>query len=797
MSERYKDAGLSAEERAEDLLKQMTTGEKIKQLGCRMLIGAMPGSEDKLEFQDGIGHVALFSGRSTPYEEAKMIRACQEKVISSSRLGIPAIFHCEALSGPCIPGAVQYPTSIALGASFDPDMVKDMGDRIRKQMVSIGIRQALSPVMDVLRDLRWGRVNESYGNDPTHVSMMSCAFVEGIQGEEPVHGVAATAKHFLGYSATEGGVNMAKTALNERDIREIFAKPFEAAIHRSGLLSVMNSYSEINGEPVCASRKILTDLLRQDLGFQGVVVSDYTSVERLMHNFHTAEDLRDAACQCLRAGLDVELPHGTTYNETLITAVEEGMLREDDIDRACRRILELKFKLGLFEQPYPQSEEQIRAAFNREENDKASLEATRKIVTMTKNDGILPLKSNDRKVVVIGPTGNTLRKMYGCYTNVATTELLMHSTSAMAGIAKEKKSPEKADTSQVMAGRQEYPEKIEPVVRQLHPDAKTIFEAVKEYFPNAEYVAGCDYKDRDDHNFTEAQAAAGKADLVIVTVGGKNGWGPHCTSGEGMDTADFGLPGNQEELLKAVGNANPNFIVIHTDSRPLVSEYAYHHARAILEGWYGGTYAGQVLAETLVGRNNPGGRLQQDVPAANGALTYHYQQNGSYYKTLENLGSAGYTDLPEGILLRPFGYGLSYTTFDRRMTGFHASDDRIPMVTVTVTVTNEGTVAGDDVIQLYGKDVTGSVVRPYHQLIGYQRVSLEPGESKEIVFTFRMDIFSFIGKEGNWLCEAGEYRFYVAADAEDESNEITYELPESALVVPGERDFFATVREAG
>lgn len=791
MNEKFKDVTLSATERADDLIGRMSLEEKIRQITCKQVIGAQPGAEDDVEFCNGIGHVGVFSSRNTPKEEAEMIRKIQEKVIKSSRFGIPAIVHAEALSGLCITGAVQYPTSISLGATFEPDIVLDMGKRIRRQMVAVGIRQALSPVLDIIRDLRWGRVNESYGNDPTLVSAMACAFVEGIQGEDYREGVAATAKHFLGYSATEGGVNMAQTMLSERDLREVYAKPFEAAIRKSGLLSVMNSYSELNGEPICASKKVLNDLLRDELGFKGVTVSDYTSIERLVHNFHTAKDMQDAACQCLKAGLDVELPNPNGYNENLIDAVAKGMLEESDIDHACKRILELKFELGLFEQPYPLAREQIEMAFDRMENDRANLQATRKVVTLTKNDGILPLIEKDIKVAVIGPTGNTLRKMYGCYTNVATIELLMHSIEAMAGMGKDKMDAGERDTATVMAGRQEYPEKIEPVVRQLHPDAKTIFEAVKEHFPHTEYVEGCDYKDLADTNFAEAVLAAEKADLVIMTVGGKNGWGPHCTSGEGMDTANFGLPGNQEQLLKAVGAINKNFIVIHTDSRPLVSSYAYKNARAIIEGWYAGTYAGQVMAETLVGEINPGGRLQQDVPSANGALTYHYQQNASHYKTIENLGSLGYTDLPDGLLLRPFGYGLSYTSFTYENIRFNVTGDEMPVVIVEADVKNTGSVAGDEVIQLYGKDVVGSIVRPYHQLIGFKRVTLKPGEKKCVRFSFRLDALAFRDKNGDWICEAGDYKFFIAANAEDESNCISYYLSETVKVNPELRDFFA------
>lgn len=784
--EKYLDDSLLAKERAEDLLGKLTLEEKVKQLTCTMFPIPMPGIEEMILFENGMGQVAVMGGKNTPIEHAAAVRKIQERVMQSSRYRIPAIIHCEALSGPAFPGSATFPTSISLGATFDPELVKSMGDYIRKQMCATGVRQALSPVLDISRDLRWGRINETYGNDPTLVSEMSCAFVEGIQGEDYKDGVAATAKHFIGYSATEGGINMAKTTISHQDLRMNYAKPFEAAIRKSGILSVMNSYAEWEGRPICASKKILTDLLREELGFEGLVVSDYMSVERLIRNFHVADSLKDAAAQCLKAGLDVECPNSNAYNEHLIAAVKEGLIEEKYVNQSCLRSLELKFKLGLFENPYPKTEAEIVTVFADDTYKEKSLEAARKAMTLTKNDGILPLTDKSIKIAVIGPTGNSLRKMWSTYTSLAFEEMLAGAGN-MAGM-------DSADDAAGIFGQPDQPEVSEPLIRSRYPEAKTIFEAIQEKYPNAQFITGCHYQNPEDADLDAAAEIARKADIVILAVGGKNGYGPSATNGEGIDRASMGLPGAQEQLVQAVGASNPNFIIVHTDAIPLVSSYAYKNARAVLEGWLCCTYAGQAIAETLAGENNPGGRLQQDVPFEDGVLSYHYQNNASYYRTLQSLGGSAYNDCEE-VVARPFGYGCSYTSFVYEDVSLRANEKNIPELIVTVTIKNDGECDGDEVVQLYGSDVLATVIRPYKELIGFKRVHLRSGEEKKVEFLFKIDAMAFENEEKQWVCEKGDYKLYVAASSDDESHCLEYFLPNDILVKAGERDFFANSME--
>lgn len=785
--EKYQNAQLTPEERAHDLLGKMTLEEKIAQLSCKMILGIMPGTEDGVSFTNGVGELAFVGSRPTPSEQADFMRKLQERVIESNRFHIPAIAHVEALSGPTINGAVAYPTGVSLGATFDADLIRDMGEKIREQMVAVGFRQALSPMIDLPRDLRWGRINESYGNDPTLISKLACAYVEGIQGSERDDRVAATAKHFLGYSVGEGGLNMAKVLADERDLRESYAKPFEAVINKSGIFSVMNGYSEIKGRPVAASHSILTELLRDELHFDGLVVSDYNSIDRLINNFKVADSPEDAAAQTLKAGLDVELPGDTFYSQPLLKAVKSGRVSVQDVDRSCLRMLTLKFRLGLFENPYPKSDEEIRAVFDGADVSEGSLRAAREAVVLTKNDGILPLTDTRKRIAIIGPGGNSLRRMFSTYTSVGMEELLLGVGSAMAGVGENQNVEDASEDQNSMNA--DIPEVMEPFIRQHYPNAKTIFQAITERFPRAEYLEGCDYKNPQRKNISAAVELARDSDIVILTLCGKNGYGVSCTSGEGVDSANVGLSGAQEELLEAVSKANPNLIIVNTDSRPLISAFAYQHARAILEGWILCANAGQVIAETLCGENNPSGRLQRDVPYRSGIDTYHYQNNASYYKTMQFLGSPLYSDA-EGVVMRPFGYGESYTSYEYSDASMNYREDD-DTVEIQVTVTNSGDRAGTDVVQLYGKDPVASMVRPYHELLGFQRVTLEPGASRVVVFRFHPNIMSFMNENGTWISEKGLYQYYIAHDSSDESLELQHEQTETVAVDPTKRDFFA------
>lgn len=503
----------AARQRAAALLKELSLEEKVRQLGCTMLVSEDTDLTAK-DLSGGIGEIALLDICEEPEALAARLRDVQQYVMEHSPHRIPALFHCEALGGPVVPHTVLYPNSIGLGATFDTALVRDMANTIRTQMRAMGILHALSPVLDVAKDLRWGRVNETYGGDPTLSAAMSCAFVQGLQGDDLSTGVAATAKHFLGYSQTVGGLNLTRTQADARELREVFAKPFEAAIRKAGIRTVMNSYSEWEGRPVCASRKLLTDLLRSELSFDGLVVSDYRSVQRLLDDIlATADDITDAALQCLTAGLDMELPDRLGYADGMTHAFAEGKVDISYLDRAVLRVLTLKFELGLFDEPYPQWQQYHAAAFA--PTAAAEQRATRESIVLTKNEGnTLPLTDRSIKLAVIGPGASSLRLLYGGYTQPSMLEMfqVVQDSSAMAGVG---------DKSTAKPVRKYDLAATDREIHKSRPEAKTIFEALQELYPNCTYTQGCDYLDPTQTDFAAALAAAESADAVILCLSGK------------------------------------------------------------------------------------------------------------------------------------------------------------------------------------------------------------------------------------------------------------------------------------
>lgn len=788
MSYPYQDPSLPVAERVEDLLSRMTTQEKVRQLNCTMAFGDGNIDPEKLDLAQGMGEMAVMGAQ--PQAVAASIKSVQDYMKNNTRLGIPVLFHCEALSGPVLPGTQVFPTSISLGATFDPGIVKDMCERTRRQMTAVGVRQALSPVLDVARDLRWGRVSETYGGDPTLCAAMGSAFVEGLQGSDMKDGVAATLKHFLGYSSTQGGLNMTRTNSDDRELRETFAKPFEAAIRKAGVRSVMNSYSEYNGKPICASKEVLTDLLRDDLGFEGLVVSDYMSVNRLVNMFHTAATPTEAGEKCLAAGLDVECPNPYGYNDEMAADADAGRFDMAYIDRSVRRVLKLKFDLGLFEDPYPRFGA-LAAALDNTENDKKSREAAMKVMTLTQNNGILPITDRSKKIAVIGPMGHAPRAHYACYTVPGSVEMAMGGTGGMAGVEDGENHGLDLGAGNPLAARTLPLHAADEILRQLYPDLRTTYEALQEEFDAVTYTEGCDYNDPAKTDFDAAVKAAKEADIVVMAVGGRNGWGMYNTSGEGADRSDFGLPGAQEALLKAVYEANPQMVVVHTDAKPLVCEWAYEHAPAILEGWLGCTYGGVAIAKTLTGENNPGGRMQMDVPrtSAHGPIG-HYLHHGTGWRTIEAgaLNSDGYLDINNRPRL-PFGHGLSYTTF--AYSNCSAVLDGTYNVTAKATVTNTGSAAGDEVVQLYAADRIASIIRPEQELAGFKRITLAPGESRTVTFTFNLDQLAFRNDNGDWVVEAGDFEVSFGKNSDEKLFAAVVTAPETRVIDHTKRGFFA------
>lgn len=793
--EKYMDTSLTANERAKDLLSKLSVREKVRQISCSSVMMFMPPEMQDLE--DGTGAATI--GFTSDGRFVDDVRTIQDYVIEHSPHRIPALFHTEGLAGPlCLFGGNQYPISIGLGATFEPEIVQKMSEHTRRQLLANGVRHALSPVSDLARDLRWGRCNETYGGDPTLSSAMTVAFVKGMQGDDPKTAVASCCKHFLGYSMGEGALNCHQTLLSYNQIREQFAKPFEAAIHEANVMTIMNSYAIVNGRPVTANKAVLTDLLRNDLHFGGAVVADYGSISQIKTPYCLAENNADAARIALEAGLDVELPDHVIYSDELVEAVEEGRVDIALVDRAAERMLTLKFELGLFENPYSIGD--YDTAMDNTEANKGSLEAALKSMTLLKNDGILPLTSKEIKVALIGPAADSLRMMYSHYTATATREMIALLMS------KQNAKREDADFTNVLnQGREEdrqidggapQPASIEDrkfydnEIKQAYPDAKTMLDALGERFVNLKFAEGCDYKGSDRSGFADAIKLAAASDVVILAVGEKNGIDASSTSGEGLDSVSLSLPGVQDELVQRIYETNKNMILVHTGCRPLCWEWAYDNIPAILEAWLPCTYGAEAISRVICGEYAPAGRTPVDLPrSAAHSPIYHSQYRGSSSDDHSGTDGTGYVG-SRSTSLRPFGYGLSYTDFEYENPTLNFDDNG--NIEISLDVRNIGKLDGEEVVQLYGIDTTASMVRPRQELVGFKRVHLGCGETKRIKFKFNIDILSFIGEDGKWLVESGEFRFFVGGHSKDKRIEMNYHLNATRYIDPNKRCFYAT-----
>lgn len=786
MSNPYMDATLPAHMRAKDLASRMTLEQKVRQLTC--LIVGETVDEDTL--RGGIGGVTVYADFPTMAQRKAFHDELQKKIMDKSGFGIPALFHAEGICGAIAAGYTVFPAPIAVGASFDPKLSEDIGKCVRGQMLALGIRQALAPVLDLARDFRWGRTNECYGSDPTLVLEMGCAYINGLQGKTLAEGVAATAKHFLGHSIGEGGLNLARCQTDSRDLRENFARPFEAAARDCGLACVMNSYAEINGKPVIASKAILTDLLRRDLGFQGLTVSDYMSIDTLEHVYGMANDRAQAGIMALEAGLDMELPRPYGFSPELREAVKKGLVSEKTVDRALRSVLKLKFELGLFENPFAAA-----ADTDAGHDDAVSKRAAEHSLVLLKNEGILPVKDHAVSVAVIGPTGDSVRLLNGTYTRPATLRMAMEMGGGMAASVHGMESL--VDTFDTVAdgAASAMDAMVEEAARAMCPGSGSIAQEAGKLFANAVYRQGCSIGGSDRSGLGDAVDAAKAADFVILTVGGKNGWDAGSTSGEGFDSADIGLPGIQEELALAVLRANPNTVVVHTDGRPLVSPGLYAAAPAVLEAWLPGPLGGKAIVEAIAGITNPGGRLPADVPRSAGqSPLYYYSHRPARGADRHGMNPGGYADVPAGPQY-PFGYGLTYTSFAYGNAGLTdcVGKDGVPTLSITAEVENTGNRAGDEVVQLYGRDQTASIVRPDRELIGFARVSLEPGQKKVITFTFRLDRFAFASETGDWVLEEGTFRFFIGPNSARAERYLDFNLDQTLPVDHRKRGFSSRV----
>jgi beta-glucosidase len=741
----------SIERRVQTLLSQMTLEEKIAQLGSYWIYdlqtkGALDWDKTADKLKNGIGQITRVAGASTldPVNVAKTANALQKFLVEKTHLGIPAIFHEECCSGATMLGGTVYPQMLGLASSFQPELAEAMTTAIRAQLLAIGARQGLAPVLDVARDPRWGRVEETFGEDPTLVSHFGMAYVRGLQSETLVEGVMATAKHFIGHSLPQGGLNCAPVHIGMREIYQDYLAPFQAVIREAKLASIMNAYPELDGEVVAASRRFLTDLLRRELGFDGLVVSDYEAII-MLHNFHKiAGNPGRAAGLALNAGIDVELPNTVCYGEPLKAALQNGDINLELVDLAVGRHLWKKIELGLFENPYV-DEGRVLEVFETQEQRELAREIARKTMVLLKNDGLLPLPKSIRSLAVIGPNAHEGRNQLGGYTYAAMSQLMQW------------KAPENSafiDSDLQMLA--EFDVKVTTVLEGIR--------ALVSPETTVHYAQGCDVLDVNDTSFEEALRAVQQAEAVVLVLGDRSGLTLDCTTGETRDSSDLKLPGKQGELAKALLATGKPVAVVLITGRPYNLSTLAESANAILEAWLPGEEGGTAIAEVLFGDVNPGGKLPITFPRSVGQVPIFYNSKPAGTK------SHWYEDyVSEKVTpLYPFGHGLSYTDFEYRDLRIGPEQVRSgEHVEISLAVENVGQVAGEEVVQLYVHDVLACTPRPIKELKGYQRLNLEPGEVRRVTFHLPVDQMAFYDLDMKLVLEAGQINVMVGSSSQD------------------------------
>ncbi|MEU5466220.1 glycoside hydrolase family 3 N-terminal domain-containing protein [Streptomyces althioticus] len=732
--------------RVDALIGAMTLQEKIAQLYGVWVGASADGGEvaphqhdmeEAVELDDllpsGLGQLTRPFGTAPvdPALGALSLLRTQTSITSANRFGIPAVAHEECLAGFAAWGATAYPVPLSWGATFDPDVIRRMAAAIGRDMRAVGVHQGLAPVLDVVRDARWGRVEETIGEDPYLVGTIGTAYVQGLESA----GIVATLKHFVGYSASRAGRNLAPSSVGPRERADVLLPPFEMAIREGGARSVMHAYTDIDGVPSAADESLLTELLRDTWGFDGTVVADYFGIAFLKTLHGVAGDFADAAGAALKAGVDIELPTVKTFGAPLVDAVTEGRVPESLIDRALRRVLTQKAELGLLDpdwSPVPPAfdgadlddSEALRGKIDLDgpENRELAREIAEKAVVLLSNDGTLPL-DRPRRIALVGPNATEASAVLGCY-----------SFPQHVGV--------------------KYPDI--PVGIEL-PDLR---ESLTAEFPDAEItvVRGTGVDDGDLSGITEAVDAARDADIVVVALGDRAGLFGRGTSGEGCDAESLSLPGAQQQLLDALLDSGTPVVTVLLAGRPYALGRAVEDSAAIVQSFFPGVAGTRAIAGVLSGRTSPSGRLPVSVPRTSGSQPTTYLG--------ARLAQASEVSNIDPTPAFGFGHGLTYTAFawsDLTVDAEEAPTDG--EFTASLTVRNTGERAGTEVVQLYLHDPVASVVQPVQRLVGYARLDLEPGEERRVRVTVPADVASFTGRDGHRIVEPGSLELRLAASS--------------------------------
>jgi len=735
----YRNANLPVERRIADLLSRMTIEEKVAQMTTLWIRkpqerplggnfgdrGDFSAEEAAKVMRHGIGEIARQRERTDPRRGAVYANAVQKWLKENTRLGIPAMFHEEILHGVMAVGGTNFPTPISLSSSWDPELITRIFTVAALETRIRGSHHVLGPNLDLARDPRWGRTEETYGEDPYLVSRMGVACIRAIQGPGPnVDGehVIATAKHFAAHGQPEGGTNTAPVNVSERILREIFLPSFEAAVKEAGVMSVMPSYNEIDGVPSHKNYWLLEKVLRQEWGFRGLIASDYNGISELISRHKVAADRAEAARQALHAGVDMELPDPSCYS-LLSQLIGEGRVSVADVDKAVARVLRAKFQLGLFENPYVDVERAVKLT-NSAAHQQLAAEAARRSIVLLRNEGnLLPLdRTKIQSIAVIGP-------------NAAGVHLGGYSDDPGRGVS-------------VLDGVRN---KVGSQIKVNYAEGCRITKEGGRWWDDTSQLSD---PETDAGLIAEAVEAAKASDAALLVVGGnedtnKEAWADnHLGDRDSLD-----LVGRQDDLVKAVLATGRPVVVMLINSGPLSINYIAEKVPAILEGFYLGQETGTAVADVLFGDYNPGGKLAVSFPRSVGQLPIAYNHKPTARR--------GYLYTSRDPLF-PFGFGLSYTTFEySNLKVAPAQVGPAGRAEVSVTVKNTGARAGDEIVQLYIRDVVSSVTRPVMELKDFRRVPLAPGEGKTVTFTITPDKLSFLDLNMNRVVEPGTFEIMV------------------------------------
>lgn len=722
----YKNSSLSIDERLKDLLQRMTLEEKIAQMrsiSFNSFIVDGKFDEKKLtEVSKNLSYGCVDGILLSARQMSEFSSRFQKFMAEKTRLGIPVIVTTEALHGVVQDNSTIFPQAIAQGSTFNPELVNKMTKIISRELKAQGVKQVLAPDLDLARELRWGRVEETYGEDPYLIGRMGVAFVKGFNENK----IISTIKHFAAHGSPNGGLNLASVPGGERELKSIYLKTFETVMKEANPLSVMNAYSSYDRAPIASSKYFLTDILRNEWGFKGYVYSDWGSVGMLYYFHHTADSYAEAGAQALKAGLDFEVDSDCFAN--LDSLVNHNLLDVAYIDKAVERILRVKFLSGLFDNPYA-DRENFEKLMHQPDAVQLAREIAEESVVLLKNEkNILPIKSDVKSIAIVGPSADQVQ--FGDYSWTKDNKYGITPLQAIKNLI--------GDKVQI------------------------------------KFTKGCDIHSMKS-DFTEAVNNTNNSDLTIVFVGSTSGPlardSKNSVSGEGYDLSDLKLPGVQEELVQELYKTGKPVIVVLVSGKPFAIPWIKKNIPAILVQWYGGEEAGTAIADILFGKVNPSGRLNVSFPQSVGHLPVYYNYyptDKGYYKnpgSPEKPGQDYVFSTPDALW--PFGFGLSYTTFE--YANLEVSSEKLKAdeaVTVKVTVTNAGKVDGKEVVQLYVRDKVSSVVTPVKELKRFEKVFLKAGESKTVVFTLPMEELALYNTDMKKVVEPGQFELQIGTSSE-------------------------------